>query len=99
MLKDFRTYNLSMLLYGDCKRQCLPYFLKDQLLRAASSVCLNLAEGTGRSGAKERQRFYSIAMGSLREVQAILTLEKRTIKESTLDLADHVGACLYKLTH
>ncbi len=98
MLRDFRTYQLSRALYGDCKRQCLPYFLKDQLLRAASSVCLNLAEGTGRSGAKERQRFYSIAMGSLREVQAILTLEPGT-NESILDLADHVGACLYQLTH
>ncbi len=97
MLNTFRTYQLSVELYGDCKRQCLPYFLKDQLLRAASSVCLNLAEGTGRSGPKERQRFYSIAMGSLREVQAILALEPKT-KESTLDLADHVGACLYKLT-
>jgi four helix bundle protein len=98
MLKSFRTYQLAKLLYGDCKKTCLPSYLKEQLLRAASSICLNLAEGTGRASRRDQQRFYSIALGSLREVEAILGLEGG-IPESTLDLADHVGACLYRLTH
>ena len=98
MLKTFRTYQLAVLLYGECKKTCLPAHLRDQLLRAASSICLNLAEGTGRPSPKEKQRFYSIAFGSLREVQAIMDLT-RGIPESRLDLIDHVGACLYRLTH
>ncbi len=98
MLKTFRTYQLALSLYGECKKTCLPYFLKDQLLRAASSICLNLAEGTGRPSPKERKRFYAIALGSLREVQAIVDLEPK-ISESTSDLVDHLGACLYRLTH
>ncbi|MFH1017901.1 MAG: four helix bundle protein [Pseudomonadota bacterium] len=98
MLKTFRTYQLAVLLYGECKKTCLPAHLRLQLLRAASSICLNLAEGTGRATKKERLRFYSIAFGSLREVQAILDLEPR-FDSSVLRLVDHLGGCLYRLTH
>ena len=49
--------------------------LKDQLLRASSSIALNLAEGSGRFGIKDQKRFFHIAFGSLRECQAILDLE------------------------
>jgi four helix bundle protein len=39
----------------------------DQLLRAITSVSVNIAEGFGRTKAPDRSRFFSIALGSLRE--------------------------------
>ncbi len=66
-------------------------------MRASLSVCLNLAEGTAKPTRKDRQRFYSIAFASLREVQALIDLEE-PLKELEAH-ADHLGASLYKLTH
>ncbi len=38
MLKNFRTYGLSIDFYKECKKMSLPSSLKDQLIRASSSV-------------------------------------------------------------
>ncbi|MGE3386767.1 MAG: four helix bundle protein [Bdellovibrionales bacterium] len=38
------------------------------------SIALNLAEGSGKETNADRRRFYQIAMGSLREAQAIIDL-------------------------
>jgi four helix bundle protein len=46
--------------------------LKNQLLSAASSITLNIAEGTGRRSTNDRKRFYNYADGSARECAAIL---------------------------
>ena len=43
------------------------YALSDQLRRAVVSVPSNIAEGSGRSSAKEKIRFVEIAYGSLME--------------------------------
>jgi four helix bundle protein len=95
MLENFRTYQLAVQLHKDCKAKPLPHYLKDQLLRASSSVALNLAEGSARATVKDRKRFYTIAFASLREVQALIDLEESLdpLKVS----ADLLGAHLYKL--
>lgn len=96
MLQDFRASQLSKEFYQRCKPLRLPAFLKDQLLRAASSVSLNLAESSGQRTEKERIRFFTLSMGSLRECQAILELEQ--VEDPVLkDLADQLGAILFKL--
>ena len=55
----------------------IPYgygFLIDQLRRAALSVPLNIAEGSGKFGKKEQARFYLIARGSANECSAIFDI-------------------------
>ncbi len=44
-----------------------PYYLSDQVKRAISSVILNIAEGNGRYGLKDRKRFFNIASASAKE--------------------------------
>ena len=46
--------------------------LDDQLLRAAGSIPLNIAEGAGEFSAKEKARFYRIARRSATECAAAL---------------------------
>ncbi len=95
MMKNFRTYEDSVQFYHLTLEARMPRHLKDQLLRAASSVSLNLAEGYGRMSVPDRQRFYRIALGSLRECQAILRLAPNG---GLLDSqADRLGASLYRL--
>ena len=95
MLTQFRTYQLSLTLYRSVQTSNLSCHLRDQLLRATSSVCLNLAEGYGRQSTRDRARFYAIAFGSLREVQAIFDLSSFSSEQS--DILDKTAASLYKL--
>ncbi len=44
--------------------------VKDQLDRASTSIALNLAEGNGKYGPKDRCRFFDIAHGSALECAA-----------------------------
>ena len=62
-------------------------FLADQLKRAALSIPLNIAEGSGKFETKDKARFYKIARGSTSECGAILdaALKIKIIdKEKTL---------------
>ena len=94
-MASLRSHDLAVELYQLAKGVRVSRHLKDQLVRAASSVALNLAEGSGRRGEKDRLHFFTIAFGSLREVQSIIKLENLISLDAK---ADHLGACLYKLT-
>ena len=94
------TYQLAVKFYQECKTIKLEAHLKNQLNRASSSIALNLAEGAGRSSKADTKRFYQIALGSLRESQAILDINNKN-KTSAYMLADKLGAnlfCLIKKT-
>ena len=96
MFRTFRSYQLAVEFYRRCQEVKAPAFLKNQLLRAASSIALNLAEGTCKPSVKERRRYYFIALGSLRECQAAMDLNG-SLNPKLKDLADHLGACIYRL--
>lgn len=95
-MKTFRTLDLAIKFHELVERIDYAGNLRDQLLRAASSIALNLAEGNARSSVKEKKRFYQTAYGSLKECQTIFVLMRN--KDQRLEqLADHLGASLYKL--
>ena len=95
-MKNFRTYLLAVNFYKQTKCHKLPRNLRDQLDRAASSIAANLAEGYGRDSRADQKRFYSIAMGSLRECQAILQLSENEGSQAWKTL-DTLAAHLVKL--
>lgn len=93
-MKKFFTYELAVGFYQEAKQIKMPYHLKEQFERASSSIVLNLAEGSAKPTAKDRRKFYHIALGSLRECQAIFALIQN---HGASKKADFLGACLYKL--
>ena len=100
MIKGFRTYELAVSYYKECAALKLPSHLKDQLMRASSSIALNLAEGAAKPTKKDRIKFYAIAFGSLRETESIFDLaDLKGSNERLLKQADHLAACLYKLVN
>jgi len=94
MMKNFRTYEIAKELYNECQSLKVKRHMKDQLDRASLSIVLNLAEGCGKKTPKDKARFYSIALGSLRETTAILELSNN---QFLLKLCDKLGAHIYKL--
>jgi len=95
MMKQFRTYQLAVNFYREVQNVQLPCHLKDQLTRASAGVPLNLAEGYGRMSAKDKRRFYRIAFGSIRELQAIF--EIASLPEDLAFKLDILAASTYKL--
>ena len=75
-------------------------FLADQLRRAAASVPLNFAEGSGKRSPRDRQRYFLIAKGSAYEVAAVLDVAhtfgvlSNEYHALGIDLCDHLGAML-----
>src|SRR5258706_15311925 len=61
--------------------------LRDQALRAATSVCLNISEGAGRASSADKARVYAIARGENSEVAA------------ALDIAPTAGFCRQEAAH
>ena len=73
-MKQFRTLNLAIEFYKKGKDLKLARPLKDQYDRALLSIVLNLSEGNAKPTSKDRRKFFYIALGSLREVQTLLTI-------------------------
>ena len=77
-------------------------FLCDQLRRAAASVALNFAEGSGKRSRADRQRYFLTAKGSAYEVAAGLDVAHAfsaiapELHAEGLDLCDHLGGMLTK---
>lgn len=97
MIERFDVFVVAKEFYEKCKRLKLPQYLADQLLRASSSIALNVAEGSGKRTPDDQRRYYTIAFGSLRECQAILSIENVN-DENLIKLADRLGAMLFKLS-
>ena len=88
------SYQLAVQFYKTTRELRAPNGLRDQLGRAASSVALNLAEGSAKTSAKDRLRFYEIALGSVRECEAVmdLTTPPQQVRQTLDLLARHVFA-------
>jgi four helix bundle protein len=74
--------------------------LARQLRRAASSIALNVSEGSGSHGGTRRER-YRNALGSARETGACLDVALafgyvEEVNADLLDALDHVRATLVK---
>ena len=76
--------------------------IADQLIRSASSVPANLAEGHGRSG-RDRQHFWRIAYASAKETDSHLRLLahagviERACADRVLEAFDEVRAMTWRL--
>lgn len=95
-MKTFRTLELAIEFYEKTERLNLSGHLRDQLLRASSSISLNLSEGNAKRTEKEKKRYYHTAYASCQECKTILRLAKSN-DENVQDDADKLGAWLYKL--
>ncbi|MDD5469591.1 MAG: four helix bundle protein [Candidatus Peribacteraceae bacterium] len=86
------AHSLCLWIYGITKQ--FPgderFRLVDQMCRAASSVPMNIAEGSGKSSNKERARYYETALCSLEEVhyQCVLARDLQYMKGEQFDDAD-----------
>ena len=96
MLKNFRTFQLAIKFYNECKILKIPRHLKDQLNKASSSIALNLAEGYGKFSHKDQWKYFHISFASLRESQTILILSELN-NSNTYKMSDHLAASIYKL--
>ncbi len=96
-MQTFRSYQLSLAFYRavNSEMRKLPTHLRDQMQRAASSICLNLAEGWGKQSHKDRKKFFQIAFGSTRECQSILDLYP--LNQNIHQKLDYLAASLFKL--
>ena len=68
---------LDFALLAEQTRESVPRgkaHLSDQLLRASTSIVLNIAEGAGKFDHREKRRFYAIASGSATECAAVYDL-------------------------
>lgn len=71
-LDVYRAARELVALVGVFLKRNMSRELRDQLDRASLSILFNIAEGAGKTGRPEKQRFYEIARGSATETAAQL---------------------------
>jgi len=96
MIRNFLAYELAIQLHKQCEGVKTKHHVKDQLERATLSTVLNLAEGSGKSTKPEQRRYYSIALGSVRETEALLRILDR---KPELIVCDRLAGMVYRLVH
>lgn len=74
--KEAQKYALSIYTITKKFPENERFGLTNQIRRAVVSITSNVAEGFGRSTAKDKAQFYAIAKGSLLESQSQLLLAK-----------------------
>ncbi len=62
------------------------FVLISQMNRSVISISSNIAEGSGRNGKKDFQRFLDIAIGSAFELESQLIIAKKYISSEQLSL-------------
>lgn len=90
-------YKLAVTLSRWAARQSLPphrKHLRDQLVRAADSIVLNIAEGAGKGPGDSRRNHYRVALGSAAEVAAIVDIADFDDAEERRTQIRRVGAML-----
>ena len=98
ILEKFRSFQLSVEFHKKCVSSRFPGYLRNQILRASSSISLNLGEGSAKPTVRDRLRYYHTALGSLRECQSALAIIPNPDPQ-LVQMADVLGAHLYRLCH
>ncbi|MDO8496471.1 MAG: four helix bundle protein [bacterium] len=72
------SHNLVLMIYDVTKKfpKEEQFGLTNQLRRAVVSITSNIAEGFSRQSFKEKAQFYSMALGSLTEIQNQLLISR-----------------------
>jgi four helix bundle protein len=91
LFEKLDVYQMAVELYSDVRkvnfdRSDGDRIIARQLHRAVLSISLNIAEGSGKSGPKDRRNFLIIARGSLYECVAIFNVLK---VNKTLGIEEH----------
>lgn len=95
-MKTFRTLDLAVEFYGLVEEAKITGHLRDQLLRAASSISLNLSEGNAKQSVKEKKRFYQMAYASAQECKVIIKLAK-VEDDAVIGMIDKLSAWTFNL--
>ena len=95
-MPTFRTLEHAINFHEQAEALSVKGHLRDQLLRASSSIALNLSEGNAKPSVKEKKRYYQTAYASSQECKTILRLSKATDSKAAQAL-DHLAASIYRL--